>query len=663
MKTNFKLLFLIIISSCIFTVNLFSYEIVINENVVKAGERTTVTVKNISVEIISVGLKDVNSGIEYRVDYNVSRRSRDMNISFSYNRAGDYQVYFNTFTGKFFSSDILEITASDVHKFDINMTSVSIVNQPFNVKVTVKDRFNNIVRNYDEISRGFYVETSKGSRVFPSFISSLTFINGVSEFNLVFQDEIPTQLIFRDPAIDYTVHSDTVYFDFGVLKTFEIVAVPSVSVNDSFAVVLTAYDNFNNIFRAIDNKRPRLDIELIGSGNLSLLNDAVSFNDGVTKLYFKYDKVEDIDIVITDLNTYVSAKTGKISVVPEHFSKISVDYNFINKNNIRITLSLHDKYDNLLSDYNFIDDTMYVKLVFNDGTIISYNIDDFSFSESKFQKVISLENDNPFYIHSRNSSFISYTTSLIINPFVETKYQFTTEKLNIPFTSDISGALVKSNITIYDEFLNISNVSNLPGNIFKLTLSQNLFYDEILIEKEFLTLNNNSFLIYTPFYDEDLIISFDILDDFDNEFLLTQANLEKVGNNYFLVLTFSNKVRYNSFLYNDYVHIYFDDVKLHLLNEPVFSDNIFFFDTDGSFFLKIKKNDLIDFDCFDNMFVLKIDYPEFNKLFLADFDVSDAKVDYNDDYLNFLKNIYDYNFESMKNNETLNFIRRSLTFD
>ncbi len=150
-------------------------------------------------------------------------------------------------------SGLLSVKPAALSRFVISIPEIVRVGQPFRMAIEARDRFGNIVRNYDQIGGGVELRTTGEGEPQPGFIDADKFEDGVIFTRLTYDRAESFNLIVKDRVAPVEGQSGRMRARAGELAEIELETPGEAQAGEEFRVELTAFDKHGN--RIVDFAR------------------------------------------------------------------------------------------------------------------------------------------------------------------------------------------------------------------------------------------------------------------------------------------------------------------------------------------------------------------------------------------------------------------------
>lgn len=198
------------------------------------------------------------------------------------------------------------------------------VGSGFQVQIFGTDRFGN--RVCEEISPKTLNLLLTGD-ISPE-IKGISQVNDLCVVNVSLYSEKTGAFQIEATIIGTNIHSksEPIVISNGEIASLRVETPKEAVVDEKFEVKLIAVDRFSNIVKNFDKTRERLILESTGRGNLFPRElYSMNFHDGVAIVQVKYDRVEDIKLIVkSSRNSSIQGESPLISIKPPRVKRLEV---------------------------------------------------------------------------------------------------------------------------------------------------------------------------------------------------------------------------------------------------------------------------------------------------------------------------------------------------
>ncbi|MBI4178002.1 hypothetical protein HY522_01090 [bacterium] len=240
--------------------------------------------------------------------------------------------------------------------------------EPFTVKIEVRDRFGNVVMDFDRRGTPFELRAVGRGDVRPKSISPESFREGMAEIQAVYQVAERIELAVRPggaAAVSRGGSWSGVEFRSppfsvgpGKLAELRVVTPAAARAGTPFRASITAVDAFGNILKDFKERSTGIVLSTGGYGLLNPMRVApAAFSGGVADVSITYTGTGDIEIIAKDPADGVTGRSaGKISVGPGEPVKFQVTApgQALVDEAFDVALTVLDAYGNVVTDFNAV---------------------------------------------------------------------------------------------------------------------------------------------------------------------------------------------------------------------------------------------------------------------------------------------------------------------
>jgi len=257
----------------------------------------------------------------------------------------------------------IKVSPAPIYSFTIKVPPSVRVGSDFDAQISGRDRFGNIVcKDFDPKDLNLFF---KGD-VSPQ-IKELQYLPENCQFNVkLFSDKIG--VFYIEAALlnrEIAGKSEKVEILNGPISSFIVNTPETAVVDEPFDITIMAIDKFNNFVKDFASQKEKIIIEAQGKGYIfpSELS-SYAFSEGKAKISLRYDKPEDIKIVVKVTNaTSIKGESSIIKIVPpkvKRFEVISPE-TIIAGQRFKIKIVAYNHLDKVMSNYNLYGDTVILK--------------------------------------------------------------------------------------------------------------------------------------------------------------------------------------------------------------------------------------------------------------------------------------------------------------
>lgn len=257
----------------------------------------------------------------------------------------------------------IKILPAEISNLNIKVPASAKAGSDFEVWISGKDRFGNVVckdfepKDLNLFFKGDVSPQIKEIQYIPE--SCNVRVKLFSEKIGIFQ--IEADLLNKK----ITGKSEKIEILNGPVNSFIVNAPESAVVNEPFDITILAIDKFNNFVKDFATQKEKIIIEAQGKGYIfpSELS-SYAFSDGKAKISLRYDRAEDIKIVVKVANdSSIRGESGVVKIVPpkvKRFEIISPE-TIIAGQKFKIKIIAYNHLDKVMSNYNLYGSTVILK--------------------------------------------------------------------------------------------------------------------------------------------------------------------------------------------------------------------------------------------------------------------------------------------------------------
>lgn len=188
-----------------------------------------------------------------------------------------------------------------IDHFVVTAPPRGVAGKPFVLSIRADDAYGNLITNYASTGNGVNISVPGSERVTPSKVLASDFINGVAISNISYNRAGPISFTVTEQGGTAAGSSGQMTIRPGSLAHFVVDTIESAVAGRSFEATIEAQDAYHNIIRDYDSIGKGARISTDGSGRIEPSTiDAASFEDGVVRVEFTYNKAEPITIFATE---------------------------------------------------------------------------------------------------------------------------------------------------------------------------------------------------------------------------------------------------------------------------------------------------------------------------------------------------------------------------
>lgn len=234
----------------------------------------------------------------------------------------------------------------------------------FDIKIIARDAFQNPITDVDVDAKNLRL-VSSGSTVFKTISSPSVFRDGVSMATLSAEKTGEALIEVRDQVTGSKGATSNVKVSPAMLSYFKVFGPKEAVAGEPFEVVIKAYDAFDNLIDNYASKGNGVVITSSGQAKISpsFINQA-EFKSGQAFVRLRYEKAEEISVIVTENNRTQQGKSASIIVhpsAPDNFTVITPD-SAVAGQKFKIKIEAYDKFGNLIKNYNLIGSDVYLNV-------------------------------------------------------------------------------------------------------------------------------------------------------------------------------------------------------------------------------------------------------------------------------------------------------------
>ncbi|HOA83080.1 MAG TPA: hypothetical protein PKN66_03825 [Thermodesulfovibrio thiophilus] len=257
----------------------------------------------------------------------------------------------------------IKILPAQLYTLKIKVPPSVRVGRDFDIQITGNDRFGNVVcQDFDPKALNLFFKGDVAPQIKDiRYVSERCYVNVKLFAERTGYFQIEANLL--DKKI--TGKSEKVEILNGEVTSFIVNAPSEAVVNEPFDVTILAIDNFNNFVKDFAMQREKIIIEAQGKSSVFLSElSSYAFSDGKAKISLRYDKPEDIKIVVKIANdNNIKGESDIVKLIPpkvKRFEVISPD-TIIAGQRFKIKIIAYNQLDKIMSNYNLYGNTVILK--------------------------------------------------------------------------------------------------------------------------------------------------------------------------------------------------------------------------------------------------------------------------------------------------------------
>lgn len=263
-------------------------------------------------------------------------------------------------------SDTIQIEPGRLHNFTLSVPETAEAGEPFRTAIEARDKFGNIVRNYDELGQGVQLSVPAGAQPEPSYVEPNQFDNGVAFVEVTYTDAGPIKLRVRDTRSSVEGESSKIQVQPGGLDHFSLTVPEQVKAGKEFTVEITALDNFGNTVRDVSEEAGAVKLTVRGSTETRQTVQPGAFENGRASVKFQMTSTGQNRLrIYSESDSNISGLSQAINVGPGPPGKITIDVPETARagSNFTAMLVLKDKFGNVIRQPGFLEGEVRVSLV------------------------------------------------------------------------------------------------------------------------------------------------------------------------------------------------------------------------------------------------------------------------------------------------------------
>lgn len=257
----------------------------------------------------------------------------------------------------------IKILPAEINKLDIKGPASARAGSDFEVSISGKDRFNNTVcKDFDPKDLNLFFKGDVSPQIKEIQYSPE---NCNVKVKLV-SDKIGN--IYIEAGLlnkNITGKSEKIEVLNGPVNSFIVNAPETAIVDEPFDITILAIDKFNNFVKDFATQKERVIIEVQGKGYIFPTElSSYAFSEGKAKISLRYDRPEDIKILVkVSSDSSIRGESGIIKVTPpkvKRFEVISPE-TVIAGQRFKVKIIAYNQLDKIMSNYNLYGSTVILK--------------------------------------------------------------------------------------------------------------------------------------------------------------------------------------------------------------------------------------------------------------------------------------------------------------
>ncbi|MFB6354961.1 MAG: hypothetical protein ABEJ65_00400 [bacterium] len=268
----------------------------------------------------------------------------------SYNVAEEIELTVTDEVNSFRStSPKIDVLPGSLHKFNVSVPNDARAGEKFQVAIEAKDRYGNVVTDYDQKGHGVEIRTTGDGKIKPDFLPAESFKDGVVFEQFSYTKTGPLRVVVRDKSRSAEGRSDRINVRAGHVQSFKLGVPGEVTVGVDFNVSVTALDKFGNIVKSYNKNGSGVNLVIQGDTLVRKTVSPKKFSKGKASVTLSYTSSELVRVEAThSKEANVSGLSNRISVVAGKPGdiKITTPESVKAGNQFSVVVQLQDQYGN-----------------------------------------------------------------------------------------------------------------------------------------------------------------------------------------------------------------------------------------------------------------------------------------------------------------------------
>ncbi|GEM_PF-5132051 len=249
-------------------------------------------------------------------------------------------------------SDPINILPGALAEFVVSVPETVAAGRSFRIAIEARDRFGNIIENYDQVGAGVDLHSTGEGSVEPARLSPEEFEDGVVFTELVYDRAETFRILVEDRERAVEARSTRMRAEAGEIADIEVRVPREATAGEEFDVHLTAYDGFGNRIRRYAEVGDTLIIQSIDRPGREREVGPALFEDGHAEVVFSDTEARSTRLEVKTHDEEVAVESERIRIVPAAPGEITVETPETAKagETFNVKLSLYDSYGNLIED-------------------------------------------------------------------------------------------------------------------------------------------------------------------------------------------------------------------------------------------------------------------------------------------------------------------------
>lgn len=270
-----------------------------------------------------------------------------------------------------FAAD-LEVSAGESAEAIWTVPTKVSAGEPFTAKLEVRDRYGNVVTDYDKRGTWFEISVLGRGEIWPKTVLAKSFVKGVADVQMIYKVAERIEIVGRSlGGVGGKLEARSAPFHViaGKLSDIRVVVPASARAGTPFRVSLTAQDAFGN---PIKNFHERTDGVILTTDGYGVLNPPrvgpAAFIDGVAEIGATYTGTGEVEVRAKDPKSGVASRSSNRvkfgAGEPKTFKLTAPAVAYVDEA-FDVALTALDEFGNVVLDYDSVGTMLFLSA---DGT-------------------------------------------------------------------------------------------------------------------------------------------------------------------------------------------------------------------------------------------------------------------------------------------------------
>ncbi|MBI4684833.1 MAG: hypothetical protein HY755_06510 [Nitrospirae bacterium] len=256
----------------------------------------------------------------------------------------------------------ITVLPNKLDHFSLQAPQAVTAGNNFDVKIIAKDAFDNSVADADIEGKNLKVSSS-GTTNFKIISSSPVFRAGVSIATIMAEKTGEVSVEVHDTGTGSKGRSSGINVTPAGLDHFKVYAPKEAVAGEHFEITISAFDAFDNLIDNYSSYGNGVNITTTGQEKpLPSYLSPSEFRNGQATSKLKYEKAEEIGIIVTENNKSQQGRSTSVKIspsAPDNFVVITPEAAVAGQR-FRIKIEAYDRFNNIVRNYNLIGNDVYL---------------------------------------------------------------------------------------------------------------------------------------------------------------------------------------------------------------------------------------------------------------------------------------------------------------